>query len=152
MTRNVIVAVLALSPVLAFAQATSPAQTASPNVIQARLAPPPAIRPDVKGTTSSVRVSTGVVAPKLIKQVNLTATPGVRTHILGNDAVAVVSLTVDATGKPSDVVVDKSVDAILDQEVVEAVKQFTYQPGTLDGQPYPLPIRLEVKIQRGSEY
>jgi len=152
MTRNVIVAVLALSPALAFAQATSPAQTAAPNTIQARLTPPPAIKPAVKDSSATVRVSTGVVAPRLVKSVDLTATPGVHAHFLSNDVVAVVTLTVEATGKPSDVAIAKSVDPIVDQEVVAAVKQFRFQPGTLDGQPFALPVRLEVNIQHGAQY
>jgi TonB family protein len=152
MTRNVIVAVLALSPAIAFAQATSPAQTAAPNAIQARLAPPPAIKPAVKDSSATIRISTGVVAPKLVKSVDLASTPGYHSRILANDAVAVVTLTVDAAGKPSDVAIAKSVDPVVDQEVVEAVKQFRFQPGTLDGQPFALPVRLEVTIQHGAQY
>jgi len=153
MTRSVFIAALALSPALLHAQATSPGQTASPNVIQARFAAPAAIKSAApKDSPSAVRVSTGVVGPKLLKSIDLIAAPGIHSRLVANDTTVVVSMVVDETGKPSNLAISKSAGAVIDKEVLDAVSQFRYQPGTLDGQPYALPVRLEVLIQHGAQY
>ena len=153
MKRSIFVATLALTPALLHAQATLPAHTGSQNVLQARAAAPAAIMSAVdKNSTSTVRVSTGVVAPKLIKSVNLTAADGVHDQLLANDATVVVTMTVDATGKPANLAIAKSANPVVDKQVLEAVSQYRYQPGTLDGIPYELPVRLQVVIQHGTQY
>jgi TonB family protein len=154
MTRSVLLASLALSPALLHAQATSPAQTASPNVIQARFSAPAAIKPAAapKDSPSAVRVSTGIVSPKLIKSVDIIPTPGVSAHLVSIDTTVVVTLVVDETGKPSNLAISKSGGAVLDKEVLDAVSQFRYLPGTLDGQRFALPVRLEVLVQHGGLY
>ena len=152
MKRSIFVATLALTPALLHAQATLPAHTGSQNVLQARAAAPAAIKSAVdKNSTSTVRVSTGVVAPKLIKSVNLTAADGLHAQLLANDATVVVTMTVDASGKPSNLAIAQSANPVVDKQVLEAVSQYRYQPGTLDGVPYELPVRLQVVIQHGAK-
>jgi TonB family protein len=61
----------------------------------------------------------------------------------------VVSLTVDADGKPSDLKIVQSVNPIMDKNVLAAVSQYRFTPGTLDDQPTAVPVSLEV-VLRGS--
>ena len=153
MTRSVLLAALALTPTLLHAQAISPAQTAKPNVIQARSFAPAAIKPATAADSGSpVRVSTGIVGPKLVKSVDLATTAGTHSRLVANDTTVVVSMVVDETGKPCSLAISKSAGTVIDKEVLDAVSQFRYQPGTLDGQPYALPVRLEVLIQHGAQY
>src|SRR5271168_570086 len=71
--RSVIVATLALTPMLLHAQVTSPAKTQSsgtPTTLQSKLIQPKELNASEadRGTASvaPLRISTGVVAPKLI--------------------------------------------------------------------------------------
>ena len=152
MMRSSILAALALTPVLVHAQAPSPAQTAAPTVLQARYSAPAAIKPaSGKDSSASIRVSTGIVAPKLIEKFNLNTIPGLDSAFVPNDVTVVVSMVVDATGKPTNLSIAKGAGPVVDQEVLASVSQYRYQPGTLDGQPYALPVRLEVIIQHGAQ-
>jgi TonB family protein len=51
---------------------------------------------------------------------------------LGRETGALDAI-VDTTGHVSDVRVLKSLDPELDQEAVEALRDWTFQPGTVDG-------------------
>jgi TonB family protein len=154
MTRSLLVAALALTPALLHAQAASPAQN-----LQARLAPVSAIKSDLKAdgkatatATTKVRVSTGVVAPRLLAPVDLSMVAKNRSHVVSQDIRVVVTMTVDESGKPAQLAVAQSANENLDQEVLAVLGQARFQPGTLDGQPFPLPVRMQVIIPRGTEY
>jgi TonB family protein len=161
MMRSIFVATLALTPALLHAQATVPAQTASPAVLSARFAPVADIKAasgknaaaaPAASTPSTVRVSTGVVAPKLLNPITLANTSENRARVASTDVTVVVTMTVDETGKPQQVALSQTADAVLGQEVVEAISQARFKPGTLDGQAFALPLRLRVVIERGTEY
>jgi TonB family protein len=146
--RRVIAATLALSPMLLHAQANSPAktQTIAANTLRSELVAPALTGSDPAGTTPSVRVSTGVNAPKLIFTVGVEsdsdfspATAFVRT--------AVVSMTVDPSGKPTDLKIVQSVNPIMDRNVLNAVSQYRFTPGTLDDQPTTVPVNLAVILK-----
>ena len=160
MKRSIFVATLALTPALLHAQATLPAQTSSPAVLSARIAPVADIKAasgknaaaaPAASTPSPVRVSTGVVAPKLLNPIVLATTDN-HARVAGADRTVIVTMTVDETGKPQQVAISESAGAGLDQEVVAAISQARFKPGTLDGQPYALPVKLEVIIERGARY
>ena len=152
MKRSVIMAALALTPSLLHAQATSPAQTASHTVLEARATAPAAISAaPAKDSGSSVRVSTGIVAPKLIKKADINAIAGLSEAFIPGDTTVVVSMTVDATGKPTNLAIAQGFGPVVDQEVLKAVSQFRFEPGTLDGQPFALPVRLQVVIEHNSK-
>jgi TonB family protein len=148
--RRVIVATLLLSPMLLHAQANSPAQPHT-SALQAKLVPA-AFSSEADhgtaGTTTPVRVSTGVNGPKLVHTVAVQSdsdfTPAARF-----ERTAVVSMTVDADGKPSDLKIVQSVNPIMDKNVLAAVSQYRFTPGTLDNQPTAVPVNLEV-VLRGS--
>ena len=144
--RRVIVATLLLSPMLLHAQANSPAQPQTAKLVQ-----PAAFGSEADntaGTTNTVRVSTGVNAPKLVYTVDLQSDSDF-TAAARFERTAVVALTVDASGKPSDMKIVQSVNPIMDKNVLAAVSQYRFTPGTLDDQPTAVPVNLEVVI-RGS--
>jgi TonB family protein len=140
--RRVIVATLALSPMLLHAQANSPAKTQT----SAELVAPALTSSDSAGTTTSVRISTGVNAPKLIHTVAVESDSDFApTYTF--ERTAVVTMTVDASGKPTDLKIVQSVNPVMDRNVLNAVSQYRFTPGTLDDQPTAVPVNLAVVLK-----
>jgi TonB family protein len=154
MTRSIFAAALALTPALLHAQASSPAQTSSVPVLSASAYPAVALKsgdPKVVNNGKE-RISTGIVGPHLLQPINLNALAGAHPRVLANDVTVVVSLIVDASGKPGELAISQSGRAALDEEVLNALREARFQAGTLDGQPFALPVNLKVLVQRGSQY
>jgi TonB family protein len=129
--RKLIVAILSLSSVMLHAQASTPAQTQVANN-----GPAPQAR----------RISTGVIAPKLISTVDVVAdTPGTARQ-LSSECHVVVGMIVDKTGKPSDLKIVKSAGPGVDASVLAAVSQYRFAPGTVSNQPVATPLNLDVVI------
>ncbi len=128
--RNITVAILSLSSFMLHAQASTPAQTqvASDGPVQVK------------------RVSTGVIAPKLIYKVDVNADLTGPARLVSNDTTVVVGMVVDKTGKPSDLKIVRSADPALDQSVLAAVSQYRFTPGTVSNEPVAIPVNLEVVI------
>ena len=59
----------------------------------------------------------------------------------------VLWLVVGADGKPSSIKVNRGVGHGLDEEAIEAVKQWKFEPATLNGQPVPVMINVEVNFR-----
>ena len=146
--RRVIAATLALSPMLLHAQANSPAKTQSTaaNTLRSELVAPALTGSDTTGTTSSVRVSTGVNAPKLIYTVGVESDSDF-APTASFERTAVVSMTVDPSGKPTDLKIVQSVNPVMDGNVLNAVSQYRFTPGTLDDQPAAIPVNLSVILK-----
>jgi TonB family protein len=149
--RKVIVATLALTPMLLHAQANSPAQTQpspSSTTLQSKLAQPKEINAAeaVAHTTTPVRVSTGVGAPKLIHTVAIESDSSWIPTGFTFERKAVVEMTVDATGKPSNLKILQSLGPVMDHNVLAAVGQYRFTPGTLDGAPTAVPVNLHVVL------
>jgi TonB family protein len=123
MKRIIVTAAIVLSPMLLHAQITPPAQPAS---------------------AATVRVSSGVVPPKLIHTFAVywsgDPTPLGRT--------AIVQMNVDPSGKPTNLKVVRSLGPLVDQSVLESVGRYRFAPGTLDNQPTTVPLTLEVTVLR----
>jgi TonB family protein len=153
--RPIIVATLVLSPMLLHAQANSPAttQTGAASNLHSELVQPKEFAASEAdrnntGTATPLRISTGVGAPKLIYTVEVQADADFSgTPLL--ERTAVVAMTVDTTGKPTDLKIVRSVNPIMDKNVLAAVSQYRFTPGTLDNQPVSVPVNLEV-VLRGS--
>jgi hypothetical protein len=144
MTRT-IAAILALTPGILFAQSHVPAQPSSTPVLQSALLQPVAFAATSASengspNTSSLRVSTGVVAPQLVHQPEL-AIKRSSTLLPGDHTI------VDATGKPTNLHIVTPFNAVIDQQVLATVSTFRYKPGTLNGQPTDFPVRLHYTIQ-----
>jgi TonB family protein len=149
--RIAIVATLALFPVLLHAQANSPAQpqAASNSALESKLVEPKAISGSEinTATNGSVRISTGVVSPKLIHTVDVSAEEGSAWKVFGGDQTVVVALVVEPTGKPADLKIVQSADPVLDRNVLEAVSQYRFKPGTVSNQPTAIPVTLQVVVK-----
>jgi len=149
--RRVIVAALTLTPMLLNAQANSPARTQSSpsSTLQSKLVQPAELNASeaVAHSTSPVRVSTGVAAPKLIHTVAIESDSNWMPKVYALDRKTVVEMTVDATGKPSNLKILQSLGPVMDHNVLAAVSQYRFTPGTLDGQPTSIPVNLEVVLR-----
>jgi TonB family protein len=150
--RRVIVAILALTPMLLHAQANPPAQpqTSAPTTLQSKLDSNGFRAPESGAgsatTATPVRISTGVTAPKLIHTVDVESTTDLAAQTVARDKTVVVGMTVDATGKPSGLKIVKSQSPAIDKNVLTAVSQYRFKPGTLDGAPAAIPVNLEVTL------
>jgi TonB family protein len=117
--HKLLVAVLSLSSFTLLAQAQTPA--------------------------TAKRISTGVIAPKLIYKVDVVADPSA-TRFLQNDTTVVVGMIVDKAGKPEDLKIIRSSGTGLDTNVLAAVSQYRFTPGTVSNEPVATPLNLEVVI------
>jgi TonB family protein len=63
------------------------------------------------------------------------------------DKIVVVHFTVDPTGKPVDLSIVSSTSPTMNRSVLEGVKQYRFQPGTLDNSPYSVPMNLEIVLR-----
>jgi len=148
--RKVIVATLALTPMLLHAQANSPAKThSSPaaTILQSKLVQPNELNDsEAAHTTTPVRISTGVGAPKLIHTVAVESDSNWIPTGFSLERTAVVEMTVDVTGKPSDLKIVQSLGPVMDHNVLAAVSQYRFTPGTLDGAPTAVPVNLHVVL------
>jgi TonB family protein len=151
--RKVIVATLALTPMLLHAQANSPAQThpsPSSSTLQSKLIQPKEFDASAADPSTAhvapLRISTGVIAPKLISTVQIESDSDAPRGF-NIERKTVVEMTVDATGKPSDLKIVRSLGPVMDHNVLAAVGQFRFAPGTLDGEPTAVPVNLEVVLR-----
>ena len=152
--RKVIVATLALTPMLLHAQANSPAQTqSSPSstTFQSRLVQPTELNASeadhATANATPLRISTGVTVPKLISTVEIESDSYLVPNGFTIDRKTVVEMTVDATGKPSNLKIVGSLGPAMDKNVLAAVSQYRFMPGTLDGEPTAVPVNLEVVLR-----
>jgi TonB family protein len=154
--RSVIAATLALTPMLLHAQANSPAKTQpspSSTTLQSKLAQPKELNDSeaVAHTTNPIRVSTGVGAPKLIHTVAIEADSNWVPTGFTFERKAVVEMTVDATGKPSNLKIVQSLGPVMDRNVLAAVSQYRFAPGTLDGAPTAVPVNLQLVLHTSGQ-
>lgn len=147
--RTALMAALVLSPLMVHAQANVPAQpqAATKPVLLA------AAGGEDRPTTAihSLRISTGVVAPKLIHTVEIHENRMSLLSQAGGIRTAVVSMLVDETGKPSDVKLLQPASPTMNQEILDAVSQFRFLPGTVSGQNVAVPVNLHITIQQSAE-
>ena len=152
--RKAILAALALSPMMLHAQANSPAQTqssANGPVLQSKVVAPKAFvasaaTDGANSTPNSRPVSTGVTAPKLISTVEIPSVNEFPRTFVNPNTTVVVSMIVHENGKPTDLAIVRSAGAELDKNVLAAVSQYRFKPGTLDKQPTAVPVNLEITL------
>ena len=161
MTRTSFVAALALSPLMVHAQANSPAQpqAAKAPVLHASVAMPAGLMLSSASSSAAdvpaghaVRISTGVVGPKLISSVPPIVENTVSAQDFAKgDREAVVSMTVDEKGRTEDLKIVQSAGADLDRSLLDAVSQYRYQPATVSGQVTAIPVILHVVVRVPAE-
>lgn len=154
--HKTLVVAIALLPTLLHAQAPSPATTPAAinaSSFEARLMMPAELGETVAPASefdsvpsAPVRVSTGVVPPQILSTVNIQADNDVMWRALGNDKTVVVSMVVDAAGKPTNLKITKSAGLELDQNVLSSVAEYKFKPGTLNNKPTALEVNLEIIV------
>jgi len=149
--RPTLIAALVLSPVLLHAQASVSAQPqATAPTLQARLTEPKAFSSaapaDHSTATPPMRVSTGVIGPKLIHTVEIKADDDWQWRSASKYRTAVVEMIVDETGKPTNLKIVQSAGEKLDKNVIEAVSQYRFRPATVSHQPAAIPVDLTIEI------
>ena len=148
MIRKIVTSAFVLSPILLLAQASPPAQTSPPAEMSRLIQPANSTAPrnDASSITSAsapIRISNGIVAPKLIHSADIKWSGD---HNL-EDKIVVVHFTVDPTGKPVNLSIVSSTSPAMNRNVLDGVKQYRFQAGTLDNSPYSVPMNLEVVLR-----
>jgi TonB family protein len=143
MIRSAIIAALVMSPLMVHAQAITSAQPAG--LMLGAAEDRSAAKP------GTVRVSTGVVAPKLIKTVSIQEDTVSALAPAAIDHNVVVAMIVDEKGKPEDLKIVQSAGAELDRNVLSAVSSFRFQPGTVSGLAVAFPVNLKIDIQSAAK-
>lgn len=146
--RKLLFASLALAPMMLHAQAILPAQPqAAKSVLMAKLN-----ASEVSGAaahaSSPLRVSTGVTAAKLVVSTPVQQTSGWTWAPTETEKVAVVQLTVQPDGTPSNLSMVNSLGASIDHDVLASVATYRFSPAKLDNESVPLDVNLTVRIHR----
>lgn len=106
--------------------------------------PPP--QPSSATTTSiSNQATRRASAPILISSVEPELTDAARQAKVNMNVL--VKIVVDATGKPTQLHVDKPVGYGLEQKAIEAVSQYKFKPAMEDGVAVPVGLNVEVNFQ-----
>ena len=97
-------------------------------------------------TTVYTTKDPGVTAPVVVQHVNAKYTDDARKR--GVQGIVELEEVVSSTGDVrEDVRVVKSLDPELDAQAVEAARQWHFKPGTKDGKPVNVRVRLEMSFQ-----
>jgi|SRR5579863_2334987 len=149
--RNILVMSFLSSSLLLHAQAVpkgSSAKLEAKNETAGSLLEPGTTRPATDATTTPqpLRISTGVIGPKLISGHSLTvAAEDFPLHDVAKEHM-VVNFTVDENGVPQGVHLLQSVSPAVDGRVLNAVRQYRFAPATLDDRKVPVEVNLHVEF------
>jgi TonB family protein len=86
----------------------------------------------------------GVTVPRVVKEVKPVYTPAaLQAKIQGTVWLAVIVL---ASGDVGDVIVSQSLDTEhgLDQQAIDATRQWKFEPATREGKPVPVEVTIEM--------
>jgi TonB family protein len=141
--RNILVATLALAPVLVHAQAVTPAQPgAQTPVLESKLVSPKAA--DSAAPANFTQPTAILLEPKLVKWTNVDEDG--RDVMRDHERSVTVSMTVTERGVPTHLKVVDSDDPLLNRGVLEAVAQYRFSPASLDSRPTAMPLVLKVRV------
>jgi len=93
----------------------------------------------------ALRISTGVVAPKLIHSIDVPLDNYSSMSYSGPRHV-VVGMIVGKDGVPSNLHIVESAGPLIDKNVLAAVEQYRFSPGTVSNQPTEIPLNLEITL------
>ncbi len=103
---------------------------------------------DEPASIASIRVTTGVIAPAVINSGDFTVSADALSGVYTDKPAVVLSLRVNEKGMAQNVRVVRSLNAKVDAQVLEAVRDFRFRPATLDQQPVPVDLQLTVFVKR----
>jgi len=118
---------------------------------QEPVSPPPAVvgsgaqNPAADGPVSPAHIGGPVVAPKVIYKVDPKYSEEARREKFSGTVR--VYMWVDKNGNPSHVKVIQPVGHDLDEKAVEAVRQYKFQPATLNGDPVVVDLYIDVSFR-----
>lgn len=144
--RTILMATLALAPVLVHAQSQSPAQPRGANtpVLESKLVTPNAV--DGAPSANVTQLTSHFLQPKLVKWANIKEdqyswnTPRYQVRSV------TVSMTVTEKGVPADLKIVKSEDPLLNHNVLDAVASYRFTPASLDSRATAMPLLLTVRV------
>jgi TonB family protein len=100
---------------------------------------------DKPATNRIYKIGGDVTPPTLLNKVEPQYTKkAAKNKIQG---MAVLSVVINADGQPQDIRVIRKLDPGLDQKAIEAVRQWTFEPATRNGQPVAVQATVEVNFQ-----
>ncbi|MDE1177212.1 MAG: energy transducer TonB [Edaphobacter sp.] len=100
---------------------------------------------DRTASTKALRISTGVVAPKLIHSTDVALDNNSSLSYSGPRHV-VVGMIVGKDGVPSDLHIVESAGVLVDRNVLAAVSLYRFAPGTVSNQPTEVPLNLDITL------
>jgi TonB family protein len=141
-----------------YSAATS-AENQQPTTSQANTTEPGQTAPAVGSNLGVYRVGGGVTAPKLVYAAEPQFSEQARKRKINSSAL--VQLVVETNGHVREIHIIKSAaenyanknpkdrDAALslDQKAIEAVGQYRFEPGKLNGKPVPVQLKVEVNFE-----
>jgi phage terminase large subunit-like protein len=101
---------------------------------------------DASASTQAPFISTGVIPAKIVHSTDIEL-PTSLSATVPNDAPFVLKLSVDEKGAAKNIAVVKSINPNMDARVIEAVRQFRWQPAMLNQQAIPVDLTLTVLLQ-----
>jgi protein TonB len=84
----------------------------------------------------------GVTLPVLVREVKPIYTEGAQARKIQGSVL--LKAIVEGDGSVGEVVVERSLDAELDQQAIDALKQWLFKPGTREGEPVAVRIHCEL--------
>ncbi|HEY1994057.1 MAG TPA: energy transducer TonB [Edaphobacter sp.] len=152
----IIPATILAAPSAAFPQQATPSPAADPDKQTSAPAKPrqPRPNPDAEG---KYHIGDGVTAPFLFHSEELSIPKNMRKAIFSGRCL--VALTVDIKGDPEDVHIVRStpdpndkgmhdVANALQNSCIEAAQKYRFRPGTFQGKPVPVDLKLEISYQQ----
>jgi TonB family protein len=100
--------------------------------------------PAATTVSEPMKIGGDVLPPVLIHSVNPKFTRALRSANV--NAVVRVGLVVDTAGKPTQIHIITSSNSSLDKSAMNAVSKYRFKPATLHGQPVPVELVVEVKL------
>jgi TonB family protein len=104
-----------------------------------------AVTVNIKGAAQTYRVGNGTTAPKLLKKLEPSYTEEARAEKIAGTVL--LQIVIDPNGTATDIQLVKGVGFGLDEQAVEAINQWRFQPGTRNGVPVPVQATIEVNFR-----
>jgi len=110
-------------------------------------APRPPLRPATNGADAPFRVGGDVKAPVVEYRVEPVSTPEAKAARISG--IVILEIIVDAAGNVTDARVLKPLPFGLDQAALDAVRQWRFRPGTLNGVPVAVIYNITMNFKNG---
>lgn len=117
-------------------------------LLSSMLVPAAAHAAEPSASVPAIRVTTGVVPPVVLNSNDFTVSADAMSTVLTLRPSVVLALTVNEEGRTENVRLVKSVNPKVDEQILNAARDFRFRPGMLDDQPVPVDLQLTVLVQR----